>query len=81
MNCAPPVCSRSCLPPGGPEPMAMIKRPDEIDRLAESGRLLAQVFAMLDALPLQGRSTLEINAEIAVLNDPEKEIREIFLSL
>lgn len=39
----------------------MIKRPDEIDRLAESGRLLAQVFAMLDALPLQGRSTLEIN--------------------
>ena len=27
------------------------------------------------------RSTLEINDEMAVLSDPEKEIREIFLSL
>ncbi|WP_313300925.1 methionyl aminopeptidase [Stenotrophomonas sp.] len=39
----------------------MIKRPDEIALMAESGRLLAQVFAALDQLPLQGRSTMEIN--------------------
>ncbi|AWH16967.1 type I methionyl aminopeptidase [Stenotrophomonas sp. ZAC14D2_NAIMI4_7] len=41
--------------------MGIIKRPDEIVLLAESGRLLAQVFAALDALPLLGRSTMEIN--------------------
>ena len=41
--------------------MAIIKRPDEIALMAESGRLLAQVFAALDRLPLQGRSTMEIN--------------------
>jgi len=29
--------------------------------MAESGRLLAQVFHALDQLPLQGRSTLELN--------------------
>jgi len=37
------------------------KRPDEIALMAESGRLLAQVFHALDQLPLQGRSTLELN--------------------
>jgi methionine aminopeptidase len=41
--------------------MAMIKQPHEIALMAESGRLLAQVFAALDQLPLQGRSTMEIN--------------------
>jgi len=41
--------------------MAIIKRPDEIALMAESGRLLAQVFAALDALPLEGRSTMDIN--------------------
>ena len=41
--------------------MAIIKHPDEIALMAESGRLLAQVFAALDRLPLQGRSTMEIN--------------------
>jgi carboxylesterase type B len=30
---------------------------------------------------LTDRSTLEINAEIAVLSDPEKDIRELFSSL
>ncbi|WP_369936187.1 type I methionyl aminopeptidase [Xanthomonas tesorieronis] len=40
----------------------MIKRPEEIALMAESGRLLAQVFHALDRLPLQGRSTLELNA-------------------
>ncbi len=39
----------------------MIKRPDELALMAESGRLLAQVFHALDQLPLQGRSTLELN--------------------
>jgi methionyl aminopeptidase len=39
----------------------VIKRPDELALMAESGRLLAQVFHALDQLPLQGRSTLELN--------------------
>lgn len=39
----------------------MIKRPDALALMAESGRLLAQVFHALDQLPLQGRSTLELN--------------------
>ncbi len=34
-----------------------------------------------DAFETTHRKTLEINAEFVVLNDPEKEIREIFLSL
>jgi len=39
----------------------VIKRPDELALMAESGRLLAQVFHALDQLPLEGRSTLELN--------------------
>ncbi|APO95314.1 type I methionyl aminopeptidase [Xanthomonas vesicatoria] len=39
----------------------MIKRPDEIALMAISGQLLAQVFHALDRLPLEGRSTLELN--------------------
>ncbi|MBB5886819.1 type I methionyl aminopeptidase [Xanthomonas sp. LMG 8992] len=39
----------------------MIKRPDELALLAESGRLLAQVFVRLDGMSLLGRSTLELN--------------------
>ncbi|MDL5365411.1 type I methionyl aminopeptidase [Xanthomonas sp. NCPPB 2654] len=39
----------------------MIKRPDELALMAASGRLLAQVFDALDQLPLEGRSTLQIN--------------------
>lgn len=39
----------------------MIKRPDEIALLEESGRLLAQVFKHLDGLDLIGLSTLQIN--------------------
>jgi para-nitrobenzyl esterase len=34
-----------------------------------------------DVFETTHRKTLEINAEFVVLNDPEKEIREIFLSL
>jgi methionyl aminopeptidase len=42
----------------------MTKRPDEVELLAESGRLLASVFALLDRTPLVGRSTLEIDAMV-----------------
>ncbi|MBF6639252.1 type I methionyl aminopeptidase [Rouxiella silvae] len=40
----------------------MIKQPHELALLAESGRLLASVFEMLDKLPLQGMSTLEVDS-------------------
>lgn len=39
----------------------MTKRPDEIARLAESGRLLAEVFGHLDRLNLIGMSTMQVN--------------------
>lgn len=39
----------------------MTKRPEEVSLLAQSGRLLASVFELLDRTPLAGKSTLEIN--------------------
>ena len=39
----------------------MTKKPEELALMAESGRLLASVFALLDRTELVGRSTLEIN--------------------
>ncbi|MDR5836268.1 type I methionyl aminopeptidase [Caballeronia sp. LZ034LL] len=39
----------------------MTKRPEEIALLAESGRLLAQVFGHLDRLDLIGMSTMQVN--------------------
>lgn len=39
----------------------MIKRPEEIALMAESGRLLASVFAWLDGLALGGMSTMQVN--------------------
>ena len=39
----------------------MTKTPAEIELLAESGRLLASVFAHLDGQPLAGLSTLQVN--------------------
>jgi methionyl aminopeptidase len=39
----------------------MTKQPHEVALLAQSGRLLASVFEMLDRTPLAGRSTLEVN--------------------
>ncbi|RXZ64629.1 type I methionyl aminopeptidase [Pelagerythrobacter rhizovicinus] len=39
----------------------MTKRPEELALLAESGRLLASVFEMLDRVPLAGLSTLQID--------------------
>ncbi len=39
----------------------MTKRPEEIELMAESGRLLASVFAHLDRLELIGMSTMAVN--------------------
>jgi methionyl aminopeptidase len=39
----------------------MIKQPHELALLAQSGRLLASVFEMLDRTPLAGLSTLAVN--------------------
>lgn len=39
----------------------MIKSPEEIEVMAESGRLLADVFAHLDKLDLIGMSTMQVN--------------------
>lgn len=39
----------------------MTKQPHELALLAESGRLLASVFELLDRTPLTGLSTLEVN--------------------
>ena len=40
----------------------MIKHPDELALMAESGRLLASVFSMLDRTALAGMSTLQVDA-------------------
>ncbi|HEV7353976.1 MAG TPA: type I methionyl aminopeptidase [Brevundimonas sp.] len=42
----------------------MTKTPEEIELMAESGRLLASVFVHLDGMPLAGMSTLAINDEV-----------------
>jgi methionyl aminopeptidase len=39
----------------------MTKTPDEIELMAEAGRLLASVFAHIDTLPLAGMSTLAVD--------------------
>ena len=39
----------------------VLKTPDEISLQREAGRLLAQVFAMLDGKIAEGISTLQIN--------------------
>lgn len=39
----------------------MTKNPEELALMAESGRLLASVFGMLDRIPLIGMSTLQID--------------------
>jgi len=40
------------------------KRPEELALLAESGRLLASVFELLDRTPLAGLSTLQVDAMV-----------------
>lgn len=42
----------------------MTKQPHELALLAESGRLLASVFTMLDRTPLVGLSTIEIDSMV-----------------
>lgn len=42
----------------------MIKTTDEIEVMARAGRLLADVFAYLDTLPLAGATTMEINDKV-----------------
>ncbi|MHC1481310.1 type I methionyl aminopeptidase [Frateuria aurantia] len=42
----------------------MIKRPEELALLAESGRLLACVFSQIDQLDLIGMSTMQINERV-----------------
>lgn len=39
----------------------MIKRPEEVALMAQSGQLLAQVFGYLDRLDLVGMSTMQVN--------------------
>ncbi|GGJ94672.1 type I methionyl aminopeptidase [Pseudomonas matsuisoli] len=49
----------------------MTKTPEEIELMAESGRLLASVFTHLDGMTLLGQSTLQINdlVEAFIVND------------
>ncbi|MDQ8027539.1 MAG: type I methionyl aminopeptidase [Brevundimonas sp.] len=49
----------------------MTKTPQEIELMAESGRLLASVFAYIDTLSLAGMSTMEVNdrVEAFIVND------------
>lgn len=49
----------------------MTKTPQEIELMAESGRLLASVFAYIDTLPLAGMSTMAVNdkVEAFIVND------------
>jgi methionyl aminopeptidase len=42
----------------------MIKRPEEVVLMAESGKLLAQVFGYLDSLDLIGMSTMQVNDQV-----------------
>ncbi|MDO7896928.1 type I methionyl aminopeptidase [Pseudomonas citrulli] len=42
----------------------MIKSPEQVALLAESGRLLASVFELLDKTPLAGMSTLQVDARV-----------------
>lgn len=42
----------------------MTKKPEELALMAESGRLLASVFGMLDRISLAGMSTLEVDAMV-----------------
>jgi methionyl aminopeptidase len=47
------------------------KRPEELALLAESGRLLASVFELIDRTPLAGMSTLQVNdmVELFIVDD------------
>lgn len=53
----------------------MIKRPDELERMAEAGRLLASVFHALDRLPMAGMSTMQINDLVEAMIVDELQAR------
>lgn len=53
----------------------MIKKPAEIALLAESGRLLAEVFSYLDRLDLIGMSTMQVNDLVEKLIVDELQAR------
>ncbi|MBZ3928610.1 type I methionyl aminopeptidase [Xanthomonas citri] len=55
----------------------MIKSPDEIALMAVSGQLLAQVCDALDRLPLEGRSTLELNEFVERMIVDELDARPV----
>ncbi len=42
----------------------MTKQPEELQRMAESGRLLSSVFGLIDRMDLIGMSTLEVNDRV-----------------
>ncbi len=63
----------------------MTKQPEELALLAESGRLLASVFALLDRTPLAGLSTLQVDdmVERFIVRDlpgPAREQGPVWLS-
>ena len=51
--------------------LVKIKTPEELTLMRESGRLLAQVFAMLDDYVKAGISTMDINNRVEefIVND------------
>ena len=53
----------------------MTKTPEEIELMAEAGRLLASVFTHLDGLKLEGMNTLEINDRVEAFIVDELQAR------
>jgi len=53
----------------------MIKSPEEIALMAESGRLLASVFTWLDGQTLAGRTTMQVNDAVEALIVDQLEAR------
>jgi len=57
----------------------MTKQPQELALLAESGRLLASVFGLLDRTSLAGMSTLQIDEMVeqftSMISRPDQQAR------
>ena len=53
----------------------MTKTPEEIELMAEAGRLLASVFTRLDGLTLAGMTTLEVNDRVEAFITDELQAR------
>ncbi|RBL66922.1 type I methionyl aminopeptidase, partial [Pseudomonas sp. MWU13-2625] len=54
---------------------ALIKNPEQLRRMPEAGRLLAQVFNCLDGFVHHGLSTMELDAEVEHLIRHELKAR------